>query len=239
MNGLRNMAKFPDQAFILAAGFGTRMRPLTDNCPKPLLPVKGKPIVHHTLDKMEQAPIRQVVMNGHYLKDQVESFVQNYSGQIDLHFSHEEEILDTGGGVVKAGQQLDLDKDLFCVLGDSLWQGDDIFKHLSDHFDATKMDFLLALFPVNKMINPPEKGDFHQTEEGRLSWDGDKPYMYMGVCLVAGGIFADQPMKNFSMKDLWNTSMDAGRLYGLEYPSNWYHLSTPKDIEMFESLDDQ
>ncbi len=233
------MVKYPNQAFILAAGFGTRMRPLTNDCPKPLLPVNGKPILRHTLDKLEQAPIEKVVINGHYLKSQMSQFVEDYTGDLIVLFSEEEEALETGGGVVRAGQFLDLKQDLFCVLGDSLWEGENIFTHLVENWQPEKMDFLLSLFPIDRMLNPTKKGDFQRAKNGALSWGDDVPYMYMGVCLIKGGIFEGLEERSFSMKDLWQKSMDDGRLFGVEYPGQWYHLSTPRDIKMVEDACDR
>lgn len=201
----------PRHAIILAAGLGTRMRPLTNNMPKPLIPVRGKPLIDWCLDWLAQADIRNVVINTSYLADMLEAHVSLRSEFV--HLSREEpEPLETGGGIAKA----------LPMLGDGPFiamNSDAIFPPASPHpiirmrsSWRDDIDFLMLLVPKAKAVGWEGKGDFIMAEDGRIRrpQDGeDAPYIFTGVEIIHPRAFAGCPSGKFSLSLLWNAHRDA------------------------------
>ena len=221
-----------EQAFILAAGFGTRLRPLTLNRPKPLVPILGRAILDYTLDHLRRAGVKRLVINGHYLKDQMADYAKNIQGFSEVLFSGEDDILDSGGGVANClnffrGQPF------FVINGDSLWQdnGSSLLVDLAKQWDAQKMDALLALYDPHSLPVIPEKFDFKMALDGALTRaQGRNGLMYMGVHVTSAKLFHGAPSEPFSLNQLWNEAIENHRLFGHAFDGRWFHISTPDDV---------
>ncbi len=228
------VSQVPDQAFILAAGKGERMRPLTDTLPKPLIPYRGKPIIDHALDKLQKIGVTRVVINLHYLGDMIKAHCQGRD-DIEILFSEEEDLLETGGGL-KKGLKLLEGKPTYIVNGDGPWEDFQHVPHAMDRltaqWDPAKMDILILLQPVKRMSLTSGVGDYTILENGQAkrSKDQSGTHMFTGVRILSPKIFEGTPDGPFSFLDLMDRAESQGRLYGLEHDGDWHHLSTPEDV---------
>ena len=221
------------RAMVLAAGLGTRMRPLTLKRPKPLIEVGGRSLLDRGVDVLQRAGITHIVVNKHYLPDQIETWA---CGRTDLDIAVQDEtglLLDTGGGVARALPQLGTEP--FLVLNsDSFWIDGQTpaLERMTRLWDDTLMDCLLLLSGKARAIGFDGPGDFHIDETGRLTRrDGDSaPLVYAGAYLVHPRVFAGAPDGAFSMNVLWNRLISERRLFGMEHDNWWLHVGTPEAI---------
>jgi MurNAc alpha-1-phosphate uridylyltransferase len=224
---------------VLAAGLGTRMRPLTDTRPKPLVPVAGKPLIDHVLDKLAQAGVTTAIVNVHYLADQIETHLAARRTPKIVFSDERQKLLDTGGGVVKALPQLG-SAPFFHVNSDTLWI-DSItpnLTRLAQAFDPARMDALLLLASTAASIGYHGKGDFAMEADGTLRRRAENevlPFVYAGVALLSPAMFADAPSGAFSLNVLFDRAAAAGRLAGLRLEGLWMHVGTPEAIAEAEA----
>ncbi|MEM9469588.1 MAG: nucleotidyltransferase family protein [Pseudomonadota bacterium] len=224
----------PSQAFILTAGKGTRLRPYTNTMPKPMVPVRGKPILFHTLDKLEKSGISNIVMNTHYFGDMIKEQTSAYSS-LSLGYSHEEELLDTGGGAKQALCQMK-EEPFYMINGDAFWEDSNdqsAFERLAAAWDENTMDILILLQPVNNMHLTQGIGDYNLIENGRATRSKDKSgdYMFAGIRITKPSIIKNVQRDHFSFLELMDKAEEQGRLYGLVHDNEWHHISTPEDLE--------
>ncbi len=224
---------------ILAAGRGERMRPLTERMPKPMVPVAGKPLIDHVLDRLADAGVEQAVVNVHYRADDLERHLAGRS-RPEIAISDERaELLDTGGGVVKALDRFD-DEPFFHVNSDTIWI-DGVrpnLSRMSQAFDPVAMDALLLLAPVATSIGYAGRGDFLMHPDGRLERRTERtvtPFVYAGAAILTPSMFRDAPNGPFSLNVLFDRSIETGRLYGLRLEGVWMHVGTPDAIGQAEA----
>ena len=226
-----------DQAFILAAGFGSRLRPITNDRPKPLVPVNGRPILDYVTDKLKEHGIRKIVINAHYMAGQIEDYVATLTGFEEVIVSKEWEILDTGGGLKKGSPYFEGEPH-FVVSGDSFWddQGQEgepgILHRLEELWNPENMDIAMALYPMESMVTPGT-GDYRLDPDGRAFRSAHKngDAMFTSIRIHHPRIFDTAPDGAFSYLDVMDKAEDNGRLYGLMHKGGWYHISTPGDLE--------
>ena len=220
-------------AMLLAAGLGVRMRPLTLTRPKPLVTVNGKALIDYAHDKLRSVGCDHAVVNVHYLAEQIESWAKQKTAPPVTISDERAEILDTGGGVVKALPLLG-DDPFFVLNCDSFWidRSKPALSALLDRWDDTHMDCLLLLAPIARTVGYDGRGDFLIDEGGRLSRRRGEAagLVYIGGYLVHPRIFADAPDGKFSMNLLWDKAIVEGRLYGLVHDGTWFHVGTPDAI---------
>jgi len=227
-----------ETAMILAAGLGTRMRPLTDALPKPLIKVAGKPLIDHMLDSLAAAGVRRAVVNLHYKADQLRAHLAGYSA-LDIVLSDETgALLDSGGGVKKALADLG-DGPFFTVNSDSLWiKGvSGVFERLADDFDPAAMDALMLVAETPYSTGYDGPGDFLLDADGRLSWRPERqvaPFVWTGAQVITAKAFDDTPDGPFSMRLIWDRMIAAGRLHGVRHDGMWLHVGTPQAIDEAE-----
>lgn len=231
-----------DNAFILAAGFGKRLRPHTENKPKPLVEVGSKSLLEHTLDKLEAAGVKNVMINTHYLGEQIEESVKSRATP-NIHLSREAEILDTGGGIYNT---IDFfgDDPFFVVSGDGLWDdgpGKASLELMKEAWDEDKMDILLLLQPVETMSTTQGVGDYTLDQDGRCirSLDQSGTHMWTSIRINHPRIFDDAPEEPFSYLELLDRAQAQGRLYGVINDGLWHHISTPEDLESVREYYDE
>ncbi len=224
---------------VLAAGLGKRMRPLTASRPKPLIEVAGRALLDHLLEKLHAAGVEKIVVNVHYLADAVEAHLQKNSHGLEVAISDERGLLlETGGGMVKAGPLLDADPFL-AVNSDTLWVDGpaDTLKLLASHWDGSKMDALLLLVPLARAQNHRGRGDFHMGRSGRLrrrERSHVAPFVYTGVQIVSKRLLEDAPDGPFSTNLLWDRAMEEGRCFGAVHQGLWFDVGTPQSIKATE-----
>jgi MurNAc alpha-1-phosphate uridylyltransferase len=228
-------------AMILAAGLGKRMRPLTATRPKPLVEVAGKPLLDHVIDRLRSAGIGRVVVNVHYLADALEAHLRAHSEGMEILISDERhELLETGGGVIKALPLIPDDRFLI-VNSDNLWVDGpiDAIRLLAQRWDDSTMDALLLVVPLARAHCHGGPGDFHMDAGGKLSRRRPgrvAPFVFTGVQLVSRRFFEDAPEGHFSMNLLWNRAIANGRLYGVVHQGLWFDVGTPPAIARTEAL---
>lgn len=216
---------------IMAAGLGTRMRPLSDTMPKPLIPVAGKALIDHALDRLAAAGVNRVVVNIHYRAQMVKDHL---AGRRDLEIVYSDEsdaLLDTGGGAVKALPFFE-DEPFFILNSDSIWieKGEAALTRMQRVFDPAAMDALLLLAERGPAIGYDGKGDFCRDDDGRLTRvpkDSASPYAYPGVQIVQPRLFDAMPQGAFSTNLAWNAAIAKGRLWGTVLDGVWLHVGTP------------
>ena len=227
-------AEVPDTAFVLAAGLGKRMRPLTATRPKPLVEVAGMALLDHVLDRLRASGVGKIVVNVHYLPDALEAHLKRSTG-FDIKISDErDQLLETGGGLVKAEPLIDCDPFLV-VNSDNLWIDGpaDTLKLLASHWDDAEMDALLLLGPQARARNHRGMGDFHMDKLGRLRRRGRSkvaPFVYTGIQMVSKRLLEGAPEGAFSTNVLWNKAIERGRCFGAVHQGLWFDVGTPQAI---------
>ena len=227
-----------DTAMVLAAGLGTRMRPLTNDRPKPLVEVAGKPLVDHALDRLAEAGVARAVVNVHHFGDAVEAHVAARTAPAVTISDERAVLLETGGGMVRAAPLLP--DPFFCVNSDNVWLDGptDAFHQLSAAWDPARMDALLLLVSHSRASNFRGKGDFHMDGKGRLSRRRSgriAPFIFTGVQLVAKRLPREAPHGPFSTNVLWNRAIEEGRLYGTAFHGEWFEVGDPQAIPPTEA----
>ncbi len=231
-----------NKAFILAAGFGTRLRPYTDHVPKPMVQVNGRSLIYRTLDKLRSVGINDVVVNAHYLPDVLKQHLDVYCAQHDdmsITFIHEKDILDTGGGIVNALPHFK-GAPFYVIAGDNLWTDADVsaLKRLSDAWDDQTMDILTLMMPIDRMVLTHGVGDYDILPDGRVkrspSKDGDA--MWTNIRLNHPRIYDNAPEGAFSFLQIMDAVQEAGRFYALHHDGDWHHISTPADLEAVDKV---
>ena len=233
-------AEVPRTAMIMAAGLGKRMRPLTATTPKPLIPVGGKPLLDHVLEKLAAAGVKKAVVNVHYLADAVEAHLATRAHGLEVAISDERSLLmETGGGLVQAAPLIDSDP-FIALNSDNLWVDGpaDTLKLLASHWDDAKMDALLLLVPLARAENHRGMGDFHMDRSGRLRRRDRShvaPFVYTGIQMVSKRLLRDAPEGPFSTNILWDRAIEEGRCFGAVHQGLWFDVGTPKAIPMTEA----
>lgn len=228
----------PRQAFILAAGYGTRLRPYTDIKPKPMVAVDGRALIDRTLDKLRAAGIDDVVVNTHYLHDVIAGHLEGYAKkypELKITISYEAEILDTGGGLVNVLDHFDPDKPFYVIAGDSLWEDGlcAALQYLALQWNEKDMDILTLMHPVSRMILTKGVGDYNIDGDGRAVRSTDKTgtHMWTNIRLNHPRIYKGYKAEKFSFLDILDQCQKARRLYALEHDGDWHHVSTPSDLK--------
>jgi MurNAc alpha-1-phosphate uridylyltransferase len=222
----------------MAAGLGTRMRPLTDTQPKPMVSVAGKPLIDHALDRLAEAGIARAVVNVHYFPEAVEAHVRDRALPNVTISDERDLLLETGGGMVKA-QDL-LPDPFFCVNSDNIWLDGpkNAFRELSDAWDPARMDALLLLVSHSGARNFDGKGDFHMDGRGRLTRRRSgriAPFVFTGIQLVGKRLLRDAPSGPFSTNLLWDRAIEERRLFGAAFTGQWFEVGHPAAIAPTEA----
>lgn len=219
----------PDAVMIFAAGFGTRMGALTADRPKPMVRVAGRPLIDHALDLVAAVSPARIVVNTHY---KAEVLHRHLAGR-DLVISHEEEILDTGGGLKQATPLL-ASESVFTLNPDVAWHGPNPLRHVQSAWNAAEMDALLLCVPTARAIGRLGGGDFSVDAEGHISRGGD--LVYTGVQIVKPALLERISERVFSLNRLWDLLIAEGRAFAIEYPGAWCDVGRPEGIALAEDL---
>ena len=224
-------------AMILAAGLGTRMKPLTLDTPKPLIKVGSKNLLERSINLLESYGVEKIIINVHHLADQIEKFILNVKSNIKIDISNEKNLLlDTGGGV-KRGTKI-FDKNPFFVLNpDTLWLSNYLaeMKSLEKIFFESKNPSLLL---VNKKLSfdTSFKGDFN-LKDNIVSKDIENNFIFTGLQLIDRNCFNMINKEVFSMNEVWDKLIYEKKLYGLESRQKFYHLNTENMYNKISNLD--
>ena len=232
------MSARPDTAMVLAAGLGTRMRPLTDHKPKPLIEVAGKALIDYALDRFAAAGVEKAVVNVHYLADQIEAHLAIRSAPRIVISNERDLLLETGGGLKKARAQFD-EKPVFCTNTDAILldkPGDDACANLCNAWRADEMDALLLLVPAKETSGYSGKGDFDRDNEGRITLRSGEtaPFVFTGLQLISPSLIDEGPDGPFSTRVLWDAAAARGRLFGAVHNGFWMHVGDAEGLAAAE-----
>src|ERR1700712_316844 len=233
------MTVSPRSAMVLAAGLATRMRPLTESTPKPLLMLGGCSLLDHALDHLVDAGVETTAVNAHWQADAVAAHLAKRPSPPRTVLLREENLLETGGGVRAALTVLGPDP-FFVVNGDAFWLNGPISAlcRLAAAFDDT-VDGVLLVHRTSHVHADVGLGDFALDKWGVPSRRRERqvvPYIYAGVQLMHPRLLAGMPEGAFSMNRAWDSALAAGRLRAVVHDGMWFHLSTPPDLAEAEQI---
>lgn len=229
----------PRTAMVLAAGLGTRMRPLTDDRPKALVEVGGRALIDRVLDRLCEAGVETAVVNVHWFADRLEAHLTARETPRILISDERVELLETGGGLKKARPLLGEDP-VWVANIDSVWTGGArSLAGLAGLWDAARMDAALLLARREGSIGFEGRGDFFLGDDGRLSFRGEAaaaPFAYMGVQIAKPQLVDDEPEGAFSLTRVWRRLAARGRLFGAVLDGVWMHVGDPASRDAAETF---
>ncbi|MCF3933912.1 nucleotidyltransferase family protein [Acuticoccus sp. M5D2P5] len=223
---------------VLAAGRGTRMRPLTAMTPKPLIEVAGKALIDYVFDQLDAVGVSRIVVNVHYLADLIEVHVRRRAGDKVMISDERGGALDTGGGLVKALPLLG-DQPFIVANSDTFWinGASSNMARLLDAFDPKEMGALLLLAPTVGAVGYDGPGDFELSTDGRLRWRRERtiaPFVYAGCAVFSPDALAGADATKFPLTHVFDRLIGEGRLYGMRLDGLWLHVGTPGAIREAE-----
>jgi len=229
--------RIPQKAMILAAGLGERMRPLTNDLPKPLIPVAGQPLIDSILDRLTAVAVSEVVVNLHHLGEKLERHLTSRA-RPRIAFSREAVRLETGGGVRQALPLLGADP-FYVINGDVCWLDGVIpaLDRLAAAWRDEAMDALLLLQPTATAFGYDGRGDFLLDSWGRARRRGERevaPFVFAGVQILHPRLFDGTPEGAFSLNLVYDKAAADGRLYGVRHDGEWFHIGTPQGLRHVE-----
>ena len=222
------MSEAASDILIFGAGFGTRMAPLTDTMPKPLVPVAGKALIDHALDLAREEGLNPHV-NAHYRAAQMRDHLP---ADVTLHIESPD-ILETGGGL-KAALPLMTGDPVATLNSDAIWRGPNPIRQLREAWRA-EMDALVLLVPLAQTVGFKGSGDFQRDAQGRISRSKDGA-VYTGAQLVRRSVFDNVTDRIFSLNVIWDRLLERGTLFGIDYPGHWADVGTPAGIPLAEKM---
>jgi MurNAc alpha-1-phosphate uridylyltransferase len=225
---------------LFAAGLGTRLRPLTEQTPKPLVMLRGKALIDYSLERLCAAGCERIVVNTHHHADQLEAHLRAHPAFARLAISHEPELLETGGGIVKAlpllgsAPFLSINSDAFCLDGRA-----PALARLTQAFDDTRMDALLLLVPLAASVGYSGRGDFALGKDQTLARSPTPDYVFSGYQVLHPRLFAGQSAVPFSLREIYRAAErpdgTLARMYGIVHDAAWLHVGTPDELRAAES----
>ena len=224
-----------NKAMILAAGFGKRLNPLTNNCPKPLIKIGNETLLSNTINFVQEFGIKHIVINTHYLSDQIKKYINEKKFKSNITIINEKEkILDTGGGIFNALKYFN--ESFLCINPDTIWNSNYIkeLKKLENDFFLNKRQCSLLLVDKTKSFDKNLKGDF-SLENALVTRKNTEnlKYIYTGLQIIDPKIFLDINDRIFSINLIWDKLIKKKKLFGLESNINFLHVST---LDIYKKL---
>jgi MurNAc alpha-1-phosphate uridylyltransferase len=228
----------PDAAMVFAAGLGSRMRPLTDTLPKPLVEIAGRSLLDRSLDAFAKAGVATAIVNVHHLADQIEQSLTARERPRVIVSDERAALLDQGGGVKKVLPQFG-GRPFFVCNTDAFWIGAraDNLARLAQIWDAEKMDIALLLAPRVGSVGVDWAGDFHKAADGRLKRRAageTADFVYAGIGIVKPELFESVAEEIFPLAPFFFHAAEQGRLFGAPLDGRWLHVGTMAAIDEAE-----
>ena len=237
----KSRPRCPHTAMVMAAGLGKRMRPLTATRPKPLIEVAGKALIDHVLDRLRAAGVQKAVVNVHYLADALEAHLASRDHGLEIVISDErEQLLETGGGLVRAAPLIDCDPFL-ALNSDNLWIDGpvDTLRLLASQWDDARMDALLLLVPLARASTTRASAISTWTAAGALRRREQShvaPFVFTGIQMVSKRLLRRRARKALSRPILlWDRAIAEGRCFGAVHQGLWFDVGTPQSIRLTET----
>lgn len=228
------------RAMVLAAGLGTRMRPLTDRLPKPLVPVRERPLIDWALDRLVEVGVSDAVVNLHHMPDKIRAHLARRERPRILFSDETDTRLETGGGVLRALPLLE-DDSFFVVNADVIWLNGTrpALQRLAEAWDPEAMDGLVLLHPLAGAHGYDGYGDFFLDPWGRLERRPERhvaPLIFTGVQILHRRLFDAAPEGAFSLNVLYDRALSEERLSAIVHDGEWYHVGTPRALKRTERI---
>jgi MurNAc alpha-1-phosphate uridylyltransferase len=222
------------QAFILAAGRGERMKPLTDTIPKPLAQIKGEEMIDYAIQKVSALTnINKIIINSYYLAEVLEAHLNSLNNP-KIIISHETEKLETGGGLANALPLLDDSQPILIINGDLFWQDENnsLLTTMLENFDENEMDILLALKPKDQFFGYEGNGDFNLDKQtGEIEKASNATHTYIGVQILHPRILKNKPAeKCFSLNYFFGKALEENKIKGIEVKEKAFHIGTVETL---------
>lgn len=227
------------RAMLFAAGLGTRLRPLTDQTPKPLVQLHGRALIDYSLDRLLAAGMERIVVNTHHHAQMLEAHLRSHPAADRMVVSHEPVLLETGGGIVQAlpllGDEpfLSVNSDAFCLDG-----AQPSLARLAHAFDDKRMDALLLLVPLAASVGYSGAGDFTLNADQSLQRAAAPNYVFSGCQVLHPRLFAGRSATPFSLREIYRASelpdRSLARMHGLVHDGAWVHVGTPDELRAAE-----
>ena len=225
--------KTVEDAFILAAGFGRRLMPLTKNMPKPLVEINQKPMIDYIFDALTTIGINKIYINTHYQHKKIFEFIERKKIS-NIHISHETRLLDTGGGI-KNAIDLNTTKAIMIINCDAILLNNysNLLRDLQKKFNPDKMDALLALSSPKNAVGYFGGGDFIITEDGTvIESDRSDKMVFMGISVLNTKTLELINDDRFSLVQIWSKLIKKRTCYGLVFENTWYHAGNVDAIKL-------
>lgn len=216
-------------AMVLAAGLGTRIRSLDPQTPKPLINVAGKPLIGYAMDTLAEGGVESFVVNVHHRADQIESYLKTQEGKTVRVSDEREQLLETGGGIVKALPWLG-DQPFFCTNTDAILLGGSSppARRLAEMW-TEDMDALLLMVPLESASGYKGQGDFSLDDEGRIAdREAGRALVFTGLQILRPSLFADAEVSPVSTRVFWDKARARGRMFGTIFDGAWMHVGDPE-----------
>ena len=223
-------------SFILCAGLGKRLNPITLNTPKPLLEIKDISMLERCISLIEKLGVQKILINTFYLKDQFLDFLNRKNFNIDIEIIEDgEHILDTGGGIQNMIKDSN-EKDFLIFNPDTMWSNDykDEILKMEKMYFSQKLENILLLVNKKLSFDKKLKGDFN-LKNNLINKEAEKEFIYIGCQIINKKLFIKEQIENFSILKIWNNLLDQKKLFGYESQKNFYHLT---DLDVFKKLKD-
>jgi MurNAc alpha-1-phosphate uridylyltransferase len=224
---------------VLAAGLGTRMRPLTDTRPKALVEVGGVALIDHVLERLSEAGVQRAVVNVHAFADALEAHLAGRRRPQILIADERAALLETGGGL-KMARPLLGGGPVWVANIDAVWLEDGVsaMQVMAQAWDPARMDVLLLLAPLGRTLGFHDSGDVFLEADGRVRFkasDETAPLVYVGLHIADSAVVADGPDGPFSLLPIWKRLAERGRLHGVTAPGLWMHVGDPGALQAAEA----
>ena len=232
-----------ENAMVLAAGLGTRLRPITDTMPKPLVPIAGRPMIDYGLDALAEAGVERAVVNVHHFADQMKAHLAGRSEPQIILSDETEQLMNSGGGLAKGLKLLDrgpvlvMNADLFWI-GETPGEKTNL-QRLCEAFDPDSMDMLMLCVRLEDTTGHNGKKDFSMDGEGRLTRyreESSNPVVYAGAIAMMPALLDDAPDDAFNLNIYFDRAIEKGRLFGLMLEGHWITVGTPDAIGAAEAV---
>jgi len=223
------------KAMILAAGFGKRLNPLTLNCPKPLLKIGKETLLSNTINFLQQYQIKEIVINTHYLGEQISEYIKNKKFNININIINEKEnILNTGGGILNALKYFN--ENFLCINPDTIWnfQYIDELKKMENKLISNKVKNILLIVDKEKSFDKNLKGDFSLKDDIIIKEkDSDLRYIYTGLQIINPEVFSNINQKIFPINKVWDKLIEKEELFAIRSDIDFRHVS---NLDIYKKL---
>jgi MurNAc alpha-1-phosphate uridylyltransferase len=232
-----------EDAMVLAAGLGTRLRPITDTMPKPLVPIAGKPMIDYGLDALAEAGIKRAVVNVHHFADQMTAHLATRDTPAIILSDETDRLMNSGGGLARGLKRLDREA-VMVMNADLFWIGEPKggktnLQRLADAFDPDRMDMVMLCVKLEDTTGHNGRNDFSMDAQGRLTRyreDAGVPVVYAGALALMPALLDDAPDDAFNLNIYFDRAIEKGRLHGIMLEGHWITVGTPEAIGAAEAV---